>query len=1210
MHHFRKTFGSLLLGAALAGGFVTVAIAPPSALAQADLGSISGTITDASGAVIANASITVTNKATGAKRETVSNSKGEYSVTQLNPSDYTITVSGTGFGTTTQDFTLTVGSTRAINVKLAIAGSQTVISVSADDTTTPNSENNQVSTVITNSEIQTLPLADRDPYGLVSLSGNVSSMLSGGNRGVGYNIAGGRSASVDILLDGAENTDVYAVGVGQTVPQDATQEFSVVTSGEGAELGRASSGAVNVATKSGSNQFHGDLYDYNRISTFASDGYNNNALYAAGDLANPKSRYTHNQFGYYAGGPIVHDKLFFSSATEWTRIRSDATVVSTVPTSDLIGLSSSNMQAYFAQYGTLADPINGKTYYGNDLLTEKAFGTDVLTIAESETGAVSTTAAPIKDCNDPRISKAAICVDPLFGTATFEAPGDSGGGTPVNQWINFDRIDWTLTPKTSLYGRYIQQSTVNPAGTNNVSPYAGYDTGITQYNHDLMVSVTHSFTASLAENTKILLTRFNNQQPLGAQPVSPTLYANPGGAITVGTGSLYFPGYLPTAPGSAIPFGGPQNFIQIGEDVTWTKGKHNVKFGGYYEYIKDNRVFGAYENAIDALVLTGSAGGLVNFLSGSLDEVEVAVNPNGAYPCVRDGVTGAYNVVPSCEIQTPATSPNFSRSNRYDDGALYVQDTWHATPRLAVTGGLRWEVYGPQHSQRASYDANFFPANDGNIFDNIRDGIVQTRTTAPNGRLWNLNLKQFGPRLGFAYDVTGNGKTTIRGGYAINYERNFNNVTYNVIQNPPNYGVIALINSSAPTPISTNNLGAFGNAIGPQPLPNVTLRAVDPNIKPAYAQNWNLTLEHQLGHETLLSIGYVGSRGIHNYSISNLNRPFSGINYLGDAPTTADGFENNRLNHQYSSINWRGADGDSYYEAANVSLRSNNVHHTGLSATVNYTFGHSLDNTSSTFSDGNNTGGGGTVLGYLDPFNHGLDLGNSDFDIRHRVSASVAYELPFFKHSSNGVLKSVAGGFLLSTVFSAQTGNPYTLYDCYFGYSYCVRTSFVGPRPKKNKTMTDLSTVYGPNTYSYQDYPSYFTSEGGNNLSAYNEFVNPTINAYFDQLEGAPAGTPICCSDTPVPGGSSLASGGFVNGMDRRNAYYGPGSWDEDVKLAKAFKFHERYGINLSATFINVYNHANTILNGGFDADVSEVPGTLAYKSGNRNTELEARFVF
>src|SRR5581483_10232879 len=149
--------------------------------------------------------------------------------------------------------------------------------------------------------------------------------------------------------------------------QDAMQEFSVVVAGQGAELGRASGGTVNVATKGGTNQFHGDLFEYNRISTFASDSYNDNALFAAGELATPKPRYVHNQFGYFVGGPIKHDKLFFSSATEWLRVRSSSYSTAEVPLPGLISMSPSNMQDYFSKDGTLQYQVNGPTYTGTDI---------------------------------------------------------------------------------------------------------------------------------------------------------------------------------------------------------------------------------------------------------------------------------------------------------------------------------------------------------------------------------------------------------------------------------------------------------------------------------------------------------------------------------------------------------------------------------------------------------------------------------------------------------------------------------------------------------------------------------------------------------------------------------------------------------------------------------------------------------------------------
>ena len=703
MNSGTRILRTLLQWVALIAALAFVA-GPQAIRAQADLGSVRGTVSDVSGALIPNASVTVTNPATGAQRATKTNAAGEYAVTQLTAGEYELRVSAKNFTTAAQRFTLTVGSSRGIDLKLAVAGGLTEVLVTSDNTTVPDSVDAQISTNITPSQVQNLPLPDRDPYSLVSLSGNVSSQITGGDRGVGVDIGGARSASVDILLDGAENTDLFGVGVGQSIPQDAMQEFSVVVAGQGAELGRSSGGTVNVATKSGTNQFHGDVYGYNRISTFASDSFDNNAKWAApghSGLSSPKPRYVHNQFGYFVGGPIKHDKLFFSSATEWTRIRSSYYATSEVPLPGLISMSASNMQDFFSKYGTLQYPVNGPTYTGAQIQNQGLWTGDITTIAEQQT---SKTGA---SCADPALAGAPICSTPLFGTVIYSVPGDSGGGTPVNQWINFDRIDWTISQTTQLFGRYVQQSSDWFPGTNASSPYNGFNTGSTQVNHDLLISMTHAFTPDIASNSKLLLTRFNNLQPINGAP-TPTLYPNSGSTVQLGEGVINFPGYLPTAPGSAIPFGGPQNFIQLGEDLTWTKGKHTLKFGGEFLFIKDNRVFGAYEEAVDSLVQSGTKGALVNFIAGNLGYENVAVNPNGVYPCKRDPDTNAYIHTPECMIQTPATAPNFSRSNRYQDGAAYVSDNWRLTPRTTVNGGLRWEVYGPQHSQKASYDSNFF----------------------------------------------------------------------------------------------------------------------------------------------------------------------------------------------------------------------------------------------------------------------------------------------------------------------------------------------------------------------------------------------------------------------------------------------------------------------------------------------------------------------
>jgi hypothetical protein len=752
-----------------------------------------------------------------------------------------------------------------------------------------------------------------------------------------------------------------------------------------------------------------------------------------------------------------------------------------------------------------------------------------------------------------------------------------------------------------MFVRYIQQGTVFPPGTNNASPYTGYNTGATQYNHGIEVSLSKAFTSNLASSTRLLGSRFNNNQPLGTQPVSPTLYMNAGGPVTLGGGYITFPGYSATSPGNAIPFGGPQNFIQIAEDVAWTKGKHQFIFGGNFLNIKDNRVFGAYEEAIDALAASGNSKTLVNFIYGNMQEVEFAVNPQGEFPCYRNA-SGVYQQTAACTMNLPVSSPNFSRSNRYQDGAGYASDSWKVSPKLTLNLGVRWELYGPQHSQKPAYDANFFPDyTQTNPWDQIRNGQVLTRVNAPGGRLWNLNKAQFAPKVGFAWDPFGNGKTSVRGGFSMSYERNFNNVTFNVIQNPPNYAVIAFTNTQSGysqtglTPINNANLGIYGTGTGTKYLPNVTLRAVDPRIKPAYANNWSLSVERQIATGTTASVSYVGTRGIHNYSIANVNRTFDGSVYEGDAHTS------NRTNYQYSNVNWRGADGDSYYHAFTAELRSANWRQTGLNVRADYTWSHSIDNTSSTFSDSGNEAGGGLVLGYMDPWQHRLDRGSSDFDQAQRGIVTVAWMIPYAKHLT-GVSKFLLDNWTLSDTFDAQTGTPFTEFDGSYSYTVYSRAAFTSDPPRKRvRSARDLSATYGANTFSYMTLPAFWDPNGdttdyplGILTTNYTEQLNPNTGT----------------NDMPICTAAHGVGCHFAPNMDRRNQFRGPGYWHDNFGIVKDFKVRDRYALQLKGEFINVFNHANMWLNLSGANDVEAYTDVLGYKNGNRNTELSLHLSF
>jgi hypothetical protein len=434
--------------------------------------------------------------------------------------------------------------------------------------------------------------------------------------------------------------------------------------------------------------------------------------------------------------------------------------------------------------------------------------------------------------------------------------------------------------------------------------------------------------------------------------------------------------------------------------------------------------------------------------------------------------------------------------------------------------------------------------------------------------------------------VFGNGKTSLRGGYGISYERNFNNVTFNVIQNPPNYAVLSFV---APTDapvvnISANNYGQFGSGSGTKALPagSITLRAVDPNIKTAYSQFYDLALEREVMKNTTLSLQYSGSRGIHLYSIANINPPESGQVYLGDARFGS------RINQQYGSINFRGSNGDSWYHALNVGFRSNNLFNSGLSITSNYTWAHAIDDLSSTFTDGpaNNNN-----LGFLDPFNPKLDKGNADYDIRHRINVSAVWDLPFAKNSS-GFWKQLVGGWTLAPIFTARTGTPFSAFDCSLtAFFACPRAIFDTP-PQTSSTNITAVTDPGvaPNTYNYLNFPV------------------QTYGQYSDPISGS--GEFPTCTNAAVFGSHAASGCAWPANMSQRNSFRGPSAINLDLGVYKNFGFTERVRLQLRGEAFNVLNHPTTLISGNGTNDVSFLPYVQAFKTGRRQIQLAVKLIF
>src|SRR5258706_9740024 len=393
----KEAFASLL------GAFLLLSLGLASAFAQAETGQIVVKATDPNGAAVSGATVSVTQVNTGRKLpDTKTNDEGSATFTNLQPGRYEVTVTTAGFAPYTQQAEVSVGAKLSVEATLsAQAQSATVTVVAGEGGVEVNTQTQQLADTISQKQITELPTLTRNPYDFVGTSGNATSTGAFG-RGAGFSINGQRAASPNILLDGGENQDTFTATVGQNVPLDSVQEFQVITSNFSAEYGRASGGIVNVATRAGSNTFHGSLYEFNRISALASNGFNNNAQGIA------KPVFTRNKFAYSVGGRVIKDKLFFFSSTEWTRLRSAGEVISLVPTPQLLAASNSRTQAFFNAF-QLVSPINGATHTVAQTLAN--FGLPA-------TGAFGSLPGNL----------------PAFGEVRATRAADFGAGTPVNDW--------------------------------------------------------------------------------------------------------------------------------------------------------------------------------------------------------------------------------------------------------------------------------------------------------------------------------------------------------------------------------------------------------------------------------------------------------------------------------------------------------------------------------------------------------------------------------------------------------------------------------------------------------------------------------------------------------------------------------------------------------------------------------------------------------
>jgi hypothetical protein len=573
--------------------------------------------------------------------------------------------------------------------------------------------------------------------------------------------------------------------------------------------------------------------------------------------------------------------------------------------------------------------------------------------------------------------------------------------------------------------------------------------------------------------------------------------------------------------------------------------------------LEDDREFAF--NSVQGLG-TNVGAQLDNLVLGTLALFAAPVDPQDSYP--GDVVT------------LPLGPPDTRRQNRYHEWAVYLADTWSVSERVKLNLGLRYEYFGVQENADPSLDSNFYYGAGATRAEQIRSGRVWPAPDSPVGGLWRPDRDNFAPRVGVAWDVAGDGKTSLRAGYGIGYERNFGNVTYNVNQNPPRYAVVTM-RSGVDTPLSENRITTDPrgplSGTGSVPLPRTSLRHVDENIRTAHAHFWSVSLQRELFAASYAEVAYTGSKGVDLYSIADPNRPGSGPVYLGDPPGLG------RMNTQYSQLNSRGNDGSSLYHGLTLGWDARRLGGSSLQVTARYTLGFARDNLSSTFSESWNQ----YNVGFLDAFDPGLDHGWADHDVRHRFVMSGIWQVPLGR-SGSGWKHALLGDWSFNWLLTAQSGAPFTIYDCTNGLSACMRLLDVAPRAPYTQTPAGE-----PNAFVYLDY--------SNQASGFGSYTNP------------------------LTGTSDF--GPFPDDMEGRNTYRRPGRWNVDAMLAKRIRFGDQVSLQLRLEVFNLFNHANLYVVESA-ADASASPAITAFRGyvpdftgsvpgdGQRRIQLGARLEF
>jgi hypothetical protein len=1089
------------------------------AVGQAVTGTITGTVTDASDAVLAGAGVMAHNLDTGVNTPATTNSSGLFRIDFLPIGHYQVTIEAAGFKRASlTPFSLEVLQTANFNVHMVVGSTSTNVSVSA---ATPilDTDDPTISSTFTANTISNFPLNGQDFSALtLYMPGSVDTAGTSGTtnfeRDIYYtdtpNFNGNRAQANNYTLDGIDMNETYNNLISYTPAPQALEEIKVVTADSPTDYGNVNGAGVVSILKSGTNQFHGSVYGFVQDYRFDANSYQN------GQSGSPTNPFSFAQFGGTIGGPILHNKLFFFGdylGSRWHK--GGLNTASVIPDA----MRSGNFSALLAGDNSvqLYDPENNYAPYAGDMGVPINNPVAKFLFANPKF---------YPDCggSNPVVPAGGKCLSPDDGIAdkNYEAPNPSYKGNNQGD----AKIEYDLRARDKITGFY----SISHAYDGSVPVLAISFPGVNLFPTWIVGSTwTHTFSSSLVNSARAGFTRTDWNQGF---PVDSTGAFGDAGNAKVGIPfpDQRFAGFsnqsisngISSLGTSAYDGGVIDNTYSYNDILTWQHGLHFLSMGGQINRYQNNYPTGNNDGYLGSLNYTGA------FTQGPTQ--------NGGY--------GAADFVLDRVQSVGVTLGSVNVGQRQYRVAGFAQDDWRVQPQLTLTFGLRYE-----------YDEPWIEQNDKTGTVNLATGQIQYAGHIPAGAppeagicpttaCYMPNYRQWMPHLGFAYQF--NDRTVLRGGYGANsfFEGNSYNQRLTAIA-PFIQAVNISINSPAPGAITTPRTAEEGFTGGSTSYSGSSYFSVYPqHIQPAYVQEWNLTAEYALTRTASLQVGYVGEQGQHIEDYGNVNAP------LNNADPTSAPFYNN----QYIGIS--GVDtlnpsdpvgtAGGYllitesrammnYNALQAVLRQRLSH--GLEYTVNYTWGKAMTNSLGNYALNVN----GYSGAFQDYYNSGADYGPAGYDVKHNVSATAVYAVPVgrgqqYLSGTSRLMDELVGGWKLSTAVVGYSGFP---------------ESITGP----NNNSQSISGVYRVNQYRRLK----IAGRSNANWFGTDPSASPCKTAYgpTDPNWGK------CAFGVPAPNAFGTESNGAVRG---------PGYFNADLSAFKDFHTFREQTIGFRFDAFNAFN--------------------------------------